>query len=149
MQSVTEPNAVVDAPTRRPASEWAAIALLAFLGVTAIGGGIALVFGTPGGLAPPTEWLNELPIVDSWLLPGLVLGVGFGVGSLLIAYAVLRRWDRAWLGVLIIGLGMVAWIGLELVYLRGFSWLQAVYGPLGLVLVGLAWWPPLRDSLAD
>lgn len=87
------------APTRhRPASVLTAIAVLVFLGISAVAGGVALVFGI--GAAPPSDWLDGIPLIDSWVVPGLVLGIGFGLGSLVAAYGMLRKpWWR-WLGFL-------------------------------------------------
>ncbi|HTJ34694.1 MAG TPA: hypothetical protein VL738_15825 [Dactylosporangium sp.] len=56
---------------RRPMAAWATIGVLGFLGVSAVAGRVALI--------------------DTWVVPGLVPGIGFGPGSLLAAYGVLRR----------------------------------------------------------
>jgi hypothetical protein len=149
-------------PVHRPVSVVASIWLLTFLGVSAVAGGTALVFGRlEEGMVPPTEWLDALPLIDSWLVPGLVLGIGFGLGSLLAGYGVWRRplWSWAsfietptghhwaWLATMLIGLGQATWIALELLYLPELSWLMAVYGPLGLALFLLPWTRSMRDHL--
>ena len=99
--------------------------------------------------APPDTWLDEIPVIDSWVAPGLVLGIGFGAGSLVASYGMLRRSRLAWLGsveqltrhhwswiaTILIGLGQVAWIAIELIYLPELSALQAVYGSVGVVLL--------------
>ncbi len=61
-----------------------------FLGVSGLFGGIGLIFGLGGMDAIPREPLDRIPLIDSWLVPGLVLVVGFGLGSLIAAYGVLR-----------------------------------------------------------
>lgn len=72
-----------------------------------------------------------MPVIASWTVPGLVLGAGFGLGSLVAAYGMLRRpyWPRlgfvarltghhwSWIVTLLLGLGQLVWITLELVYL--------------------------------
>jgi hypothetical protein len=135
------------------------IGVLAFLGFSALGGGVAMVAG--GGLTPPTAWLDEIPVVDSWVVPGLVLGIGFGLGSMITAYGVLRkpRWpwlglvERltrhhwSWLATILIGLGHIAWITLELIYLPELSALQAVYGGVGAALLVLPMLRPVREYL--
>ncbi|HEY7703810.1 MAG TPA: hypothetical protein VID03_03170 [Acidimicrobiia bacterium] len=145
---------------RRPPSIWACISLLTFLGVTAVGGGLAMLFDV-GGASPPEAWLQSIPLVDSWVLPGLVLAVGFGLGSLLVAFAMLtqERWPAtdwierisghhwSWLGAIALGLGQLVWIGLELVYLPEFAWLQPLYGAIGLALVTIPWLPSARSHL--
>jgi hypothetical protein len=121
-------NGIDPAAGPRPVAVWATTGALAFLGVSAVAGGAAMLTGA-GGAAPPREWLADIPVVDSWVLPGLVLGVGFGLGSLLTAYGVLSRrswaWSHpiervvghhwSWLATLLLGLGQVIWISLAAV----------------------------------
>lgn len=145
--------------THRPLPATAAIALLTFLGVTAVPSGtLMLVYGTE---MFPAAWVDDFPIIDSLVLPGLTLLVGFGLGSLLTAYGVWRRpvWpafrglERAtghhwsWLALLLLGLGHAVWIGLEYAYLGAGSFLQPTYGAVALLLVGLALTPAVRGWL--
>lgn len=130
--------------------------LLILLGVTALAGGAALVFGP----IAPAAWLENLPLIHSWVVPGLVLGIGFGLGSLLAAYGMIRRprWDWAavieratghhwsWIGTILIGVGHMVWIGLELAYLP-FSLLHPVYGAIGVALLLLPLLPSVRKAL--
>jgi hypothetical protein len=154
------------APARahhRPVTERAALALLLLLGVTATAGGLALATGLGGEqVMAPEEWLADVPLVDSWLVPGLVLGVGFGLGSLFTAWGLWRRprpavlgaVERAtghhwsWLATLLLGVGHVVWILLELVYLPEPSWLQPFYLAVGLGLVALPLTRSMRSHLA-
>jgi hypothetical protein len=153
--------AVTVTPTNhRPAAVRATIGVLIFLGISAIAGGAALALGV--GAAPPADWLDDIPLIDSWVVPGLVLGIGFGVGSLLAAYGMSRRPRWPWLGFIerltrhhwswmatvLIGVGHVAWIVLELIYLRETSDLQVVYGATGVVLIALPMHPAVRRHLA-
>ncbi len=146
----------------RPGTVVALIVLLVFLGITALGGGIAMVFGVGGEIMLPDEWLDGIPLIDNWLLPGLVLGIGFGVGSLLVAYGVVRRPTWEWLGwiegrtghhwswaaALAIGATHIVWILLELVFMPEATWLQAVYGAVGVSLILLPLLPSVRRYLA-
>lgn len=142
----------------RPTSVLATIGVLLFLGISAVAGAAALLLGVG---APPGDWLDQVPVVDSWTVPGLVLGIGFGLGSLVTAYGLLRRPGWPWLGfvqrvtghhwswaaTILIGLGQVCWIARELVYLPGLSALQVVYGGVGLALVLLPMQAPVRTYL--
>jgi hypothetical protein len=143
---------------------WAVIALvtaLVFLGVTAVFGGIELVFDIWGTTAFPSDWVDQLPLIDSWVVPGLVLGIGFGVGSLVVAYGLVRRPRWAWLGrverltgyhwawsaTILVGVGLMAWITLEVIYLPARSWLEALYAAIGILLPVLAWHRRVRAYL--
>jgi hypothetical protein len=146
----------------RPTAVKAVISLLVFLGVTALGGGTAMVLGLGSeSTMLPDEWLEMIPFITSWVLPGIVLGVGFGLGALFMGYAMLRKpvWEFlapveratgshwAWAGTLLLGAGHVLWIALQLVFLPGLSWLQVIYGTIGLALVALSLAPSVRAHL--
>jgi hypothetical protein len=145
----------------RPVSLIVVLAMLAFLGVTALGGGAEMVVFRAGNSYLPSAWLNSIPLIDSWLVPGLVLGLGFGVGSLVTAYALLRRpgWGLTrpvgrltgrrwpWAASVLLGIGMVTWISLELIYLPNRSWLEVVYGSIGILLTTVPWSRSIRAYL--
>ncbi len=145
--------------TGRPAQVLATVGVLSFLGVSATAGGVALV---GGDAAPPQSWLSDIPVVDSWVVPGLVLGLGFGIGSLVTAYGMVRRsrwlwlagverltgYHWSWLATILIGAGHAVWIGLELVFLPELSWLQVAYGAVALILLTMPWLKPMRRYLS-
>src|SRR5690242_13555629 len=60
--------AVTVTPTEhRPAAVRITVGVLAFLGISAFAGGVALVLGV--GAAPPADWLDDIPLIDSWVVP--------------------------------------------------------------------------------
>jgi hypothetical protein len=151
---VTTPSAT---RRRRPATVRVTIGLLVFLGLSGLFGGIGLIFGLWGMDAIPREPLDRIPLIDSWLIPGLVLVVGFGLGPLIAAYGVLHRspWPRfavagrhwSWLATLLLGLGQLAWLLVEFLYV-GPSLLLAIYGAVGVALSMLPTLMPVRRYLA-
>jgi hypothetical protein len=140
----------------RPLAVTIVTALLGVLGIGAVGGGFAMTFGIGGESMLPGEYLDALPLVNSWVAPGLILMIGFGFGSLLAAFGVWRRPAWAWLGglerltghhwswiaTIVIGVGQVIWITLELVSIP-FSALMPTFGAIGLALILL----PLTFSM--
>jgi len=156
MTSVGGHHRVVSTATRPPLIV-AAIVVLGFLGLTAVAGGIG--FFTDIGMRDPA-WIEEIPLVVSWALPGLVLGIGFGVGSLVTAYGLIRRPNWPWLGwlegltgrhwawfaTLVLGVGMLTWIGLQLVWID-FNALHVIYATVGLSLAVLPLTPSFREYL--
>jgi len=148
------------------------IAVLLFLGVTALGGGIEKLANAHGGTYLPAEWLDEIPLVDSYVVPGLALGIVFGIGSLLTAVGMLRRLSCQWLGAVervtgrhwswaaTVGVGFVCWLTVELILLGGpesFDTagdritayvMYAVFGSIALALSLLPRAGSVRDHLA-
>ena len=158
------PASMTKAPrprARRPVALIVVSAMTAFLGLTAVAGGTEMVAFRSGNSFLPPAWLDRLPLVDSWLGPGLVLGLGFGVGALVATYGLLRRprWrltapvERltgqhwSWVASVLLGIGLVVWIALEVIYLPDRSWLELVYGLLGMLLAALPWSRPVRADL--
>jgi hypothetical protein len=147
------------AESRSPGQVLAVEILLFFLGVSAVAGGVGLIFADE---MFPAGWIDEIPIVTTWLVPGLVLGIGFGIGSLVVGFGMVRRWRWVWLGflerwtgehwswaaTLAIGFTHMVWIGLELIYLPSYSFLQVIYGAVGLALFMMPWHMTVRRALA-
>jgi hypothetical protein len=161
--SVTTGRVSTPATTHRSALERATLSLLAFLGVTATLGGAAFILGPTTGENAwfPQKWLDEIPFIDSFVVPGLVLGIGFGLGSLVTFWGMLHRshwpfltWVErltgmhwTWVATVLIGVGHMVWIGLELAYIQ-FSFFHVVYGALGIALVLLPLTPSMRRDMA-
>ncbi len=144
-------------------SVWVTFGVLVFLGLSAVAGGVELTFGIWGTGLLPSDAPDRIPMIDSWLVPGPVLGIGFGLGSLAAAYGMLRKPPWSWLGfaerltghhwswvaTILIGLAHIVWILLELIYLPGVSPLEALYGAAGTALVLLPMLAPVRGYLRN
>jgi len=84
------------------------------------------------------------------VLPGLVLALGFGVGGLASAIGMLRRRGHlrlvevrtghhwSWSLTIALGVGLLFWIFLEVLYLPERSFLEALYALVGVTLIALA-----------
>ncbi len=122
----------------RPAFVWLAVVLELFTALGAIPVGIQLLTDTSGAsVGFPDGWIEATPF-GSYLLPGLYLLLVNGAGMLLLAaLSVMRHWVAPWLtGIL--GTGLVIWIGVQLVVMPEFSFLQAIFGAIGVVLMGVS-----------
>lgn len=151
------------APTtraRRPRVVVVELVLLAFLALTAIGGGLEMLLFPAGNPFVKAEWLDAVPF-DDWIIPGLILGIGFGLGSVLVLWGVLRRpsvgWlDRlaiptrhhwSWLASMFLGAGLILWIGLEVALIPERSVVEAIYLAVGAALVLLPFAPAASTYL--
>lgn len=119
--------------------------LTALVGITAIAGGVALVFGASrpsasGGVVPDLAYLGGSPFT-SYIVPGVVLAVIVGGTHLLAAMLVGRGAPSGPFATAVAGFGLLIWIFVQMMFIP-FSVLQAIYFAaglfeLGLVLLGL------------
>ena len=125
-----------------------AIAFLIVLGIGALAGGIALVSQPDGSVMKfDVALLAGSPFAD-YLIPGLILGGLFGVGSLVVAAMGLRRSRVAPFLALAIGCGQMIWIVVELLIIREVSFLHPTFFLVGLVIAVAAvpWGRPTYES---
>jgi hypothetical protein len=145
---------------RTPLLVWVTTSVLAFLGVTALGGGVEMLLFPKGNDFVPGDWLDGIPFVTSWILPGLILAVGFGVGGLVAATGMrwklgrVRRLESAtgrhwaWALTVLLGIGLLVWIGLELLFLTERSFIEALYAAVAISLIALPLTGPVRNHLS-
>lgn len=117
----------------------ALLVLTLLVALTAFAGGAALVAGTflpDSGLVivPPVEYLEGSPF-DSYLVPGLVLGLVLG-GVHLVAFILLLRTRWGALAATVAGYAALIWIFVQMMIIP-FSFLQALYFAAGLAELGL------------
>jgi len=115
------------------ASRIALLVIDAFVGLTALGGGITKATGI--ARLPPA--LLEGTPFRSYLIPGLVLALVVGGSATVATIATLFDNDAGATTSIVAGVIMVGWIAGELRLLRQQSWLEAVYFAVGLVMAGL------------
>lgn len=148
---------------RRPRLVTAAATIAGFVGVTALGGGVEMLLYPHGNQFVPGAWLADMPLIDSLVLPGLVLGGGFGVGGIVTTYGLLRRprWrtlDRlqrrtgrhwSWLATLALGVGLATWVLLEVALIPQRSPIEVLYAALAAALVVLPLQRSVREHLTE
>ena len=113
-------------------------ALQVLIGVGAVAGGLALVLDPSGQrLGTPIELLEKTPFA-TFLIPGIVLFIVNGLGSLAGAIASFARQRYAGGMALALGAFLVAWIAVQ-VYWMGLHWLHTLYFCLGILEAALGW----------
>ena len=113
--------------------------LQVFIGIGAIPAGLALILEPSGAsLGMPLEWLSDTPF-PNFLIPGVVLMVVNGFGSLAGALASFLRYRYA--GEIAMGLGvfLMLWIVAQVWWIGLGHWLQPLYFGLGAVESVLGW----------
>ena len=120
------------------------VGLLLVLGLMALAGGVALVSKPDGSvMALPSSWLNGSPFPD-FLVPGLILGGLFGVGSIIVAFLGIAGLRLAPFLAFSIGAGQMIWIVVELAIIKEVSLLHPICFGIGLAIAiaSASWgWP--------
>ena len=113
--------------------------LQVLIGLGAVGGGLALVLEPSGSnLGIPLEVLKSSPF-STFLVPGIVLLIVNGFGSLVGATASFTRYWCAGEIAIALGLFLVAWIMLQVYWFAAFHWLHALYLGIGLLELVIGW----------
>ena len=111
-----------------------------FIGLGAVGGGLVLILDPSDSiLGIPLEELKRTPF-STYLVPGIVLLVVNGFGSLMGAAASFTRHRNAGKTAMALGVFLAAWIMLQVYWFSGFHWLHALYLGLGLLEFVLGWY---------
>ena len=111
--------------------------LQAFIGLGALAGGFGLVNDPSGSaLGVPLSFLEGSPFPD-FLIPGIFLLAVNGVGSMIGAVLSFTRRRFAQEIAIVLGAILVAWIVIQVVIIRSFSWMHILYLILGVVELGI------------
>ena len=121
----------------------ATIGLALFSAVTAIAGGTELVIWRQGNRYVPIALLEKTPF-QTFLIPGLLLGLLVGGASLWCAILAWRRSTYAIDGTLFAGATLALWIVSEVALLRSIHPLHVFFGILGLAILLLGLLAALR-----
>ncbi|WP_226924804.1 hypothetical protein [Georgenia satyanarayanai] len=89
-------------------------AVMALTGVVAVWGGLMLI---QGAWEMDPAWLQHTPF-DSWTLPGLATLLFPGVGVLLASVWVVGRLPHHRALAIAAGVGLMVWVGVELVWMQ-------------------------------
>lgn len=133
--------------------------LLAFLGISAIGGGGALIVSPSGKLLGglPLSILKYSPFKD-FLYPGLILFFVLGILPCLVAFALIKKPENklaeslnffkdmywAWSFSIYISFALIIWLQVEMLFIQAVNWLHNFYMILAIVLIFVALLPQVR-----
>lgn len=113
---------------------YALAAILAFVALNAIGGG---VYGVMGARDVPREWLRGSPF-SNYLVPTLILIAAVGGSSLWACLAVLRGLPSAVFACYASGVILLAWIASQVAIIGFVSPLQPAFFAFGVLILLLA-----------
>ena len=136
------------------------IILLAFLGLSAIGGGGILIVSPSGKLLVnlPLSVLDNSVFAD-FFVPGIILFLILGCTPCLLIYALLKKPENkvaehfnffkdmywAWSFSIYIAFALIIWIQVETIILRSVGWLQTFYMLYSIPIILVALLPQVRS----
>ena len=113
----------------------ALLGLHVFNGLTAVGGGLALMVRW---IPDQRSWVEHTGFADNYF-PGVILMAVVGGSALVAALAMMKRVEGWRLSSIVAGMIMVFWIVGEVASIRGFHFLQVIYLITGMLVL---WWTP-------
>ena len=111
------------------------LGLLLFNGLSATGGGLALM---TDWIPEQASWVQDTDFPSNYF-PGVILMAVVGGSSLIAATALLKRSDGWQLASIVAGTLIMFWIIGEVASIRGFHFLQVIYLVTGALIV--TWTP--------
>ncbi len=136
------------------------IALLAFLGLGALGGGAVLIISPTGKLmGMPLAMLNPSPF-SNFLIPGIILFSILGIAPMLLIIALLKKpaskfvehfnfygdMHWSWTYSIYVAFALIFWIQIQMAFLSTVSWLHTFYMFLAVVIIFIALLPQVRNQ---
>jgi len=112
--------------------------LLVFVAITAIVSGILLMLNPGGELFRLSTSILEHSIFKDFSIPGLVLATIVGSINLVAVFYHLQHRPERYNWSLLGGLTMGAWIVVQIILIREFSWFQVVYLAIALGIILLS-----------
>ncbi len=132
--ALSQPRSAPARPVPLP-SRSLPLGLALFTGITALGGGAALMAGPDGSVVHmPVTALAHSPF-HSFLIPGIVLFTLVGLLNLWAAWMHGVRSPYAALASFTGGCSLTIWVAVEMAMLRTVEWLQLTYLAIGILLV--------------
>ena len=113
------------------------VALLAFVGLGGIFGGVQMLADPYGPMGMSTQMMARTPF-DSFVVPGVLLLLLVGVPPLLLAVAFLTRSHPHPGWVVAFGVGLMAWVVIQWVVVDAWLWLQPAILGVGFVTAVVA-----------
>ena len=136
------------------------IFLLFFLFISALAGGWGLISDPTGAnLGFTTDMLQYAPF-SNFMIPGLFLFVVLGVFPLMVQIGLVKKhgfklaekmnpypnYHWSWTFAYFIGLLLIVWINMELLWIRAFHNLHFFYSMLGVLIVFVAQSPRVKKD---
>jgi hypothetical protein len=132
----------------RPAILWVLLAVLGQLAVRAAIGGVALLVVPSGGIVGLTSAPLDRTPFGNFLVPGIILFVGFGLVPAVVCYALYTRRWWGWPASVGVAIAMLVWVLVEVSVGFDRPTVSLNLATAGAILV-LAFHPAVRRDRPD
>ena len=143
---------------KKPKSLIVLLFLLGFLSLGAFVGGIPLILDPSGAMLKMPISILDGSQLNSFLIPGIILSLVFGVIPIVILFALLKKpeWSWAqslnllsdmywgWTFTIYIGFGQIIWISIQTVIINSATLVHLFYTLIGISIVAMALLAPIR-----
>lgn len=147
----------MSASSKIPWTVWLLFVIQLVLGIGACFGGGALVIDPTGGIIGMPSDIMVLNWFPNYLIPGLILLIVLGIGPLVIASALIRKWNWklgsslspykqqhwSWSFSLYSGFATLIWIVVEVYILQAIALVHLLYFAVGLAIQVITLLPPV------
>lgn len=127
-------------------AKWA-VGFEIFIGLGALFGGGQFIIAPDGHLLGMTTQTLAASPFRNYLVPGIILFTFVGVAPLVAAAMTLRRHPLAPLAATAVGVILIGWISVEMVFLAGpgsLAWSLYLVVGTALATIGFMWWRSAR-----
>jgi len=132
--------------TKKPISIWILIGLLIFLSFGGFLGGIMLLLDPSGvDMGLPPDMLDNVPLIDNFILPAIFLILVMGIVPLVIVFGLWQQKHWAWKTAVILSVVLVGWILFQILLWGTPAAIQVFYLIFGFVLLGICFVPAVRQ----
>jgi hypothetical protein len=111
------------------------VILLSFVGFTALYGGGALMIDSSGELIHLSVAKLKFSPFKDFFIPGAILFVVLGWGSLLVLPFVLNGTPKATNFLILAGVTISGWVVVQMIMLLEINWLHILYLSIGMMLI--------------
>lgn len=136
----------ITAAKTRPFSVLVLFIVLILQGLSAVYGGMALIWDPSGEFLQMSVRLLEPSPFTNYLIPGIILFGVLGIYPLVVSYLLWMKYRWAWLESMSVGIALLIWIAVE-IQMVGYHAeppLQLIYGITGVFIMMLSGLPSVK-----
>lgn len=131
---------------KKTISLWILIGLLIFLSFGGFLGGIMFLLDPSGvDMGLPPGMLDNVPLIDNFILPAIFLILVMGIVPLVIVFGLWQQKHWAWKTAVALSIVLIGWILFQILLWGTPAAIQVFYLIFGIILLVLCFIPPIKQ----